>query len=242
MCAPGAKPNVERPINPAPALDSPIHQQPSICTRDYLFPPRAHTRVVNRPANSGRAIDVTGSWLSDGFGDPLSRYRCPGGRPAVPLFAPSWPIAETYFYIGGPAYVLTVSLFRRGNERQLEKLRERGGEEERAKRDNLSWTLEDKIYGPGVKKATRRRVVFIIFLRSIAIINRPQSSSIEILRSANSNAPGLFLIINVLRNVIKIEIAFSRFSVSSSSVFADIVVEQIRRPFFLSLSLVVVFR
>lgn len=44
---------------------------------DYLFLPLA--RLVNRPANSSRVIDVTGSWLSDRSGDLLSRYR-PFGR------------------------------------------------------------------------------------------------------------------------------------------------------------------
>lgn len=38
-----------------------------------LFPARA--LLTDRSANSRRAIDVTGSWLSNGSGDPLSRYR-----------------------------------------------------------------------------------------------------------------------------------------------------------------------
>jgi len=74
MCVcPGVKPNVERPINPILGLNSPVASELSICTGDYLFPLRA--RLTDRPANSSWAIDVTGSWLSDGFGDPLSRYR-----------------------------------------------------------------------------------------------------------------------------------------------------------------------
>lgn len=35
---PGAKPNVERPINLVLALNSPVASELSICTGDYLFP------------------------------------------------------------------------------------------------------------------------------------------------------------------------------------------------------------
>lgn len=85
---------------------------------------RARARVVDRPANSGRAIDVTGSWLSDGFGDPLSRYRLPRWPAGYSLICASPANCGKLLLHRRPGYVLKLSLFQRGGERRRQGIRQ----------------------------------------------------------------------------------------------------------------------